>query len=517
MLANRRVRQAEADLQQLLDNLPVGVFRNTPGAEGRFLLANPAMARIFGYDSAAELQELPVARLYPKPASRKVFSDRLERRGRISLRERFRRKDGSILWAQLHMQTEVDGAGNVRHFDGIVEDVTELHLEREQLLDAKLQAQIASEAKSEFLANMSHEIRTPMNGIIGMAGLIAETDLDPQQSSYVSTIQGCANSLLGLINDILDFSKIEAGKLAIEDAPFHLPTALERLGEIFAQPAQEKGLELILSADPEVADHLLGDVTRVRQLLMNLIGNAIKFTEVGEIAVHVGLAKERGEEQELLFRVRDTGIGIDRKAIERIFDSFSQEDGSTTRRFGGTGLGLAICKRLVDMMGGKIGVDSVPQVGSTFWFQLPFRKGATVPCEHGPDLSGARVLVVDDNATSRDTLGKQLESRNCIVETVPSARYARAMLAEQSFDVVLVDLEMPGTDGQTLARQLRKLRFREPLILLSSLVPHTTIEEGLFAEQVAKPAKPSSLYQAVAAATGRGSCYRPGHRRGRIP
>jgi signal transduction histidine kinase/DNA-binding response OmpR family regulator len=546
----RRLRESEATYRGIFENSLEGIF-HLDRSEG-LQDANAALARLMGYATPAELMaavNAGDARNESPPGHPRLFTPAqtaaqfaaLERDGEIAGMElQLTRADGSPIWVQLNAWQQggarSDGGGPAG-FDGLVTDITsrkqaleDLRSHRDyleeavrertaELGEAMNRAEVANQAKSEFLANMSHEIRTPMNVILGMSRLALQSDLNPQQHNYVQKVHRSAESLLVIINDILDFSKIEAGKLDMEVLPFDLGNVMDDLANLVGMKAEEKGLELVFALPPDLPNALVGDPSRLGQVLINLGNNAVKFTERGEVIVAVEVLARDATSVRLRFEVRDTGIGITPEEQQRLFKPFSQADSSTSRRFGGTGLGLAISHHLVHMMDGELGVDSAPGRGSRFHFSASFGLGperaASDAASSDGGLHGARVLVVDDNDAAREVLVHMAASLGLRASAAEGGHEAiQAVMAadarDEPYDLLLLDWKMPGMNGVDCAKQLARTRLEHPppTVLMLTAFCRDEMARGLAAERLTvaatltKPVTPSTLLDASLQAIG---------------
>jgi polar amino acid transport system substrate-binding protein len=505
-------RQAELELRKLsraLEQSPVTVV--ITDQDGTIEYVNSCFSRVTGYEAGEAIGKNPrILKSGRHPVS---FYDRMWRcllLGETWHGEMINRcKDGHEIWEKVAIAGIWDEEGRCTHFVAVKEDITEQKKLELDLIATKEAAEAATKAKSSFLANMSHEIRTPMNAILGMAHLTLKTRLDPVQMRYLQTIQLSGKSLMRIIDDILDFSKIESGKLELERIPFGIEEVFKSLSALMAPRAAEKDLELVFLTDPEVPLQVVGDPLRLTQVLSNLVGNAIKFTEQGEISLRVRLLKRLEGFLELEFVVRDTGIGIEQTQIEKLFQPFTQADTSTTRRFGGTGLGLSICKSIVQQMGGNISAESESGRGSTFRFHARFLEVAEV--EASADLSplhGLKVMVVDDTESVRLSIMRMLESFACRAESAVSGEDALLRLRECPDDdpvrVVLVDWNMPGMDGITTIRSIREEALFQPparLFLMTAFGKEKLMERAYGAGIdgfLVKPMTASMLHDTIA-------------------
>ena len=488
--------EREAFTRALLDSSPSGLSLTT--ASGEFRHATAKWNELFGY-TTDDLRSMKAPELYVDPVERSRFIQQVDRDGIVrNFEGSFRHKSGAIFKGLINASyVDVNGERQVASW---VHDITELN-------EAKLAAEEATRAKSTFLANMSHEIRTPMNAIIGMSYLALKTELTARQHDYLSKVHNAGTSLLGIINDILDFSKVEAGKLELEHSVFAVDDVLQNVSSLLAQKANDKGLELLFDVASGVPEALIGDSLRLGQILTNLVNNAVKFTESGQVVVTVRLGEESGRKAQLRFDIVDTGIGMDAEQVAKLFTAFSQADGSTTRKYGGTGLGLAISKRLVELMGGTVQVDSNPGKGSDFsfsaWFEIADEEALrlkTLP----ENLRGLRALVVDDNESAREILSGLMRPYQWSVSTCRSGSEALDALTQaehdRPYDIVFVDWKMPGMDGIETAK-LITAREKRPRIVMVTAFGHDELRAKALATGIdaflVKPVSRSSLLDVI--------------------
>ena len=496
--------------ESLVQNSPVAIV--VMDNDEKVVSINPAFEKLYGYTSE-EAVGVPLDALVTTEETRAEaarYSQEIMS-GAIHGIVKRRRKDGTLVDVELS-GVPIIVAGQRLGGLALYHDITELS-------QARREAEESNRAKSEFLANMSHEIRTPMNGVMGMLELALDTQLTPEQRDYLQTSLHSAEALLSLLNDILDFSKIESGKLDLEVINFSLRNAVEDVAYTLAKRAQDKGLEIACLVDPDLTSSLRGDPGRLRQILVNLVGNSIKFTHQGEIIIRAETIEQTEHDATVHFSVQDTGVGIPYERQSAIFERFTQADGSTTRTYGGTGLGLTISKQLVEIMGGKIGLQSTPGIGTTFWFDItfekqPLEKRGTAPLTIGPvNLTYTRVLVVDDNQTNRMVLTKNVEALGSRVDTVSSGAKALESLRNahrtgDPYHIVLLDMQMPGMDGEQTARAIKSdpsVRDVKILILTSMGQRGDAVRlEALGCSgYLLKPVKQQMLFDAVVAVLAR--------------
>jgi PAS domain S-box-containing protein len=464
---------AEARFRVIFEQAPLGVVLLDPRTR-RITEANPRFAEIVGRDVGELVGADPMALTHPDDVTESLRQlGRLDAR-RIDgyrLNKRYLRPDGTPVWVSLAFAPVQVASEDAPRYLGIVEDISARIEMEERLRQASAAAAAANAAKSEFLAHMSHEIRTPMNAVLGLAQVLEREPLAPAQRDMVGRIRGAGQSLLAILNDVLDLSKIEAGQLRIEPRPFDFRALLANLDSLMGQVARAKGLALRIEPPALPPDLLRGDGLRIEQILINLVSNAIKFTERGEVSLRVRAAEVEDARLRVRAEVRDTGIGIAPEAQARLFAPFTQADAGIARRFGGTGLGLSICKRLVELMGGAIGVHSQPGLGSTFWFELPLERvagsdlagagggaeGGVAERPAGPRLAGVQVLVVDDSAMNRDLVQRALALEGASATLAADGQQAIELLRSrpQAFDAVLMDVQMPVLDGLSATRRIR--------------------------------------------------------------
>ncbi|MCV2216859.1 response regulator [Thauera sp. Sel9] len=508
----------------LLNTLPHPMFFKD--GEGRYLGFNQAFLDAFGIERETLLGKSVLQFMQVPAEDRLIYHEANERvlreGGTFTAEMRLPYADGKVHDVLYSLSGHRGSDGKTAGLVGALIDISAQKQAEQAQMEAKLMAEEATRLKSGFLANMSHEIRTPMNVIMGMAHLALDSPLSPRQRNYLEKIHAASATLLGIINDILDFSKIEAGKLQFEEIDFFLDDVLANLADLGTARAQERGLELLFDIGVDVPTSLRGDPLRLGQVLNNLLGNALKFTTQGEITITIRRERTLDDSVWLCFAVRDTGIGIDEEQRQRLFQAFTQADSSTSRKYGGTGLGLVICKRLVELMGGELGVDSEPGVGSTFHFRAPFRlQNRQRRLEIGSrDILGMRVLVVDDNPNARNILRGMLHALKFHADTAADAASAMAMLedacaAGRPYRLVLMDWMMPDTSGIEAIRQIRAHPGIDetPCFVMVTAFSRDELHERLGDLPVAglleKPVTPSTLLDGILAAFGAADTRRP--------
>jgi PAS domain S-box-containing protein len=518
--AEEKLRASEQLFRSIFENAQIGIsFFNINKQE---IFPNRALQDMLGY-SEKELGQLERWDEISHPDERAAAAERYSelvqgKREKNEWEQRLIRKDGRIATTSVRFTLLRDAAGRPQYVAALQEDITERKRLESELVTAKEVAEAATRAKSDFLANMSHEIRTPMNAILGMTHLALKTDLTPKQRDYLTKTKAAAQSLLGVINDILDFSKIEAGKLDMEKTDFRLEDALGNVSTVVSQKAHDKNLEFLIAAQQDLPPNLVGDPLRLGQILINLVNNAVKFTEHGEIAVTVALAERVLDRVNLKFSVRDSGIGLTPEQTARLFQAFSQADSSTTRKYGGTGLGLSISKKLVEMMDGNIWVESDYGVGSVFHFTAWFGigRGETKRRLLIPDIAGIRVLVVDDNQPAREILTDSLKRLALRTHSASSGEEAIQELAaadsQDPYQLVMMDWQMPGMDGLATSRIIKRgdrLKHIPKIVMVTAFGREDIrlqAEETGIGGYLLKPVTPSTLYDTLVELFGA-----PGH------
>lgn len=507
-LASEALRQSEEKYRGLIENLDLGLLE--VGNDDKILKAYPQFCKLSGYSEKELLGKSPTQLLLNEEA-KEIMAKQNEKRlkGEASVYELpIVKKNGKILWVMISGAPFYDTTGALKGTLGVHLDITKRRLMEEELRDAKLKAEHSSNAKEQFLANMSHEIRTPINGIDGMARLLENTQLNQEQLDYIAAIRTSADNLLVIINDILDFSKIEAGKMTIEKIGFDLKKSIDQTIKSIAYKAEEKGVLLEAVIDPEIPEILIGDPTRIGQVMINLINNAIKFTAKGSVQLYCKVLEKGKEKTTLKFEIIDTGVGIEKEKMTKIFDSFSQEDESTTRKYGGTGLGLSISKQLVNLFGSNLQVKSKKGEGTTFYFTINFNVGSkkdlVKESQHilSPEsLEGKKVLLVEDNEINQFLAKTLLTKWKMIVDVVDNGKLAVERLQEEKYDVILMDMQMPVMGGIEATKILRKdLKLVTPIIALTASAIKGVDEECFAAgmdDYISKPFNHSELFNKI--------------------
>jgi len=518
--AEEEKRETEAKYRRLIENMPQSYFFYAHGPDGVFTYLSPSITSVLGH-SVEEFMTHFSTYFTDDPvneAATRATERSLEGVQQPPYEVEILAKDGVARRLEVLEVPVFDDAGRATAVEGIAHDVTERRAFEGALKHAKERAEVADRTKSDFLANMSHEVRTPLHAILGFAELLAHGALDAQQRDYVDQVLHSGRALLTLVNEVLDFSKVESGRLELEAAPVEVAEVVADVTRSFAPRLGRKGLTITTSIADEVPPWVVTDRTRVRQILLNLVGNAVKFTERGEIAVAV-TARSLGERRHRLrLEVRDSGIGVERDRLGRLFEPFAQVDASTTRRFGGTGLGLAICRRLVEAMDGEIGVESQPGAGSTFWFTVPVERAAPDRPEAAPTprpaplegLADLRILIAEDNPVSMRLAVALLEALGCAdLRTVSDGAAAVEAARQEAFDLILMDVQMPELDGLDAARRIRAQLAGEAGPLIVAMTAGVLADERLACrdagmdEFLSKPVDFAALRKVLGSALGR--------------
>ncbi len=516
-IAVEAAKKSESKYRRLFENVPAGIYRIN--AQGKLVAANSVFAKMLGYDSANDVlsRNIKMDGFVDRKA-RDKFEARLSALGEVTDYETIWNSKGKAsLYVRENARAVMDAHGKLSYYEGTIEDITtrkmaEAALKRQtrqlsdavgELKSAKKIAEEATHAKGRFLANMSHELRTPMNAVIGMTSLLADLKLTAEQADYVETIRTSGEALLSIINDILDFSKIEAGKVEFEQAPYLVRSMVEEAIDLVSAQASSKRVELMYRLDPNVPTEIIGDQTRTRQTIVNLVANAVKFTEGGEVRVFVSAEKTTNDSCELCVAVQDTGVGIAKDKLENLFRAFTQADASTTRKYGGTGLGLTISKRLVELMGGSISVESEVGLGSTFTFKLPVQVGNLQAVDeaqiYSRVLTGKSIAIVAVSPTLADILSYELEAIGAATHVLSGGKeLVTCLTGRTEFDVILLDSKLRDMNGIEAAQTIRtRLKDRTPIVMMSSVGHRPKINSKYVDGWATKPLKCRRIFGAL--------------------